>query len=171
MFKVDEKGAKGTINAKNIAGELGELIQIINKCMPAGPVVVTVKREARSLPMNAKQHAMYTDIAKTVELRGRKYTMEVWKSLLVDAFEKEYEVSLNEKLPHPGSWVLSLCGNYPVRTVAPTAKFDKKIGSMLIMFLYKTGDEYGAKFEDSSVAHYEEAAQYLRSKQDAKKAN
>ena len=57
MFKVDEKGAKGTINAKNIAGGLGELIQIINKAMFAGPVVVTVEREARSLSMNAKQHA------------------------------------------------------------------------------------------------------------------
>ena len=171
MFKVDEKGARGTINTKNIAGELGELIQIINRVIVAGPVVVTVEREKRSLPMNAKQHGMYTDIANTVELRGRKYAMEVWKSLLVDAFEKEYEVSLNEKLPNPGSWVLSLCGNYPVRTVAATAKFDKKIGSMLIMFLYMKGAEYGATFKDSSLSHYKEAAQYLRSKEDAKKTN
>ena len=35
MFKIDEKGAKGTIDAKNIAGELGELIQIINRVMPS----------------------------------------------------------------------------------------------------------------------------------------
>jgi hypothetical protein len=164
MFKVDEKGAKGTITPKNIAGALGSLIQIINKAMFTGPVVVTVEREARSLNMNAKQHAMYSDIASTTELRGRKYKPEVWKELLVDAFEKEYELSVSEKLPKPGEWVMSLCGNYPVRVRPATAKFGKKIGSMLIIYLYQKGDEYGATFKDSSLAHYEEAAQYLRNK-------
>ena len=164
MLKVDEKGAKGTITAKNIAGSLGELIQIINRVIVAGPVVVTVEREARTLSMNAKQHAMYGDIAATTELRGRKYKAKVWKTLLVDEFEKEYELSVGEKLPHAGQWVISLTGNYPVRDRPETSLFNKKIGSMLIMFLYKTGDEYGATFKDSSVAHYEEAAQYLRSK-------
>jgi hypothetical protein len=164
MFKVDEKGAKGTINAKNIAGELGELIQIINRVIVAGPVIVRVEREARSLSMNAKQHAMYGDIAATTDLRGRKYKAEVWKALLVDAFEKEYELSVGEKLPKPGVWMMSLCDNYPVRIRPSTAPFNKKIGSMLIMFLYMKGAEYGATFKDSSLSHYEEAAQYLRSK-------
>lgn len=164
MFKINEKGAKGTINSRNIAGAIGLLNQIINKAVFAGPVVVTVEREVRSLSMNAKQHAMYADIAATTKIMCRKHKMEVWKALLVDAFEKEYELSVGEKLPKPGSWVMSLCGNYPVRIRPETAPFSKKIGSMLIMFLYQKGDEYGATFEDSSLAHYEEAAQYLRTK-------
>ena len=161
---VNEKGVKVSINSKNIARKISDLTQIINKLVFAGPVVVTVEREARSLSMNAKQHAMYTDISATTVLRGRKYKAKVWKTLLVDEFEKEYELSVGEKLPHAGSWVISLSGNYPVRDRPETSLFNKKIGSMLIMFLYKKGDEYGATFKYSSFDHYKEAEKYLRSK-------
>lgn len=47
------------------------------------PMVVELKPLTRSLPQNAKLHAMLTDIAKQGTFNGEKQTLETWKMIFV----------------------------------------------------------------------------------------
>lgn len=54
---------------------------------PAG-WVVTIKEPTRNLQINAALHAKLTEIAKTREWAGKKWDVEVWKRLLVAAWNR-----------------------------------------------------------------------------------
>lgn len=47
---------------------------------------LSVAEEKRSLPQNAKLHALLTDIARTTEWAGKKRSVEVWKRLVTAAW-------------------------------------------------------------------------------------
>lgn len=47
---------------------------------------LSIEEEKRSLPQNAKLHALLTDIARTTEWAGKKRSVEVWKRLVTAAW-------------------------------------------------------------------------------------
>lgn len=51
---------------------------------PAGSVV-TVSKPRRSLPQNARLHAMITDVARQVPWAGAKRSVEAWKDIFTAA--------------------------------------------------------------------------------------
>ena len=51
---------------------------------PAGSVV-KIEKPTRSLPQNARLHAMITDVAQQVEWAGSKRSVEAWKDIFTAA--------------------------------------------------------------------------------------
>lgn len=47
--------------------------------------IVTFEKPARTLPQNARLHAMLTDVARQVEWAGAKRTVEAWKDIFTAA--------------------------------------------------------------------------------------
>lgn len=164
-MKIDDNGLEATVTSQNIGNLINTIKITIEKTVRRGPVHVLVTREKKSRSQEEKYHAMIGDISKTVYVNGNQYSLDVWKAKLVDDFEKEYKLSMGEGLRHGGQWTMSLCGNYPVRIRASTAKFLKLEACRFIMYLHMKGAEFGATFSDESMAYYEEAAQYVKSKQ------
>ena len=54
--------------------------------MTAEPgTILTFEKPARTLPQNARLHAMITDVARQVEWAGAKRTVEAWKDIFTAA--------------------------------------------------------------------------------------
>ena len=52
-------------------------------------LVLEVKPEKRSIPQNARLHAMLTELAAQCDWHGQKLPMEVWKRLCMAAWMRE----------------------------------------------------------------------------------
>lgn len=61
---------------------------------PAG-TVMELRETKRSLPQNARLHAMITTIASEVEWHGQKLSVADWKLLFMDALNRELRVVPN----------------------------------------------------------------------------
>lgn len=142
----------GPENIRNVLIKLGTDIKL---GLEGGPLEVHLQRESKNRNQEAKYHAMIGDIAKTVILEGRTYPLEIWKELLVDAFEEELK-QMREDLRHGGYVLPSLDKRRVVVVRAKTSKFLKKEAGDFIQFLYMKGIEYGAKFTDKSLDIYEQ---------------
>jgi hypothetical protein len=128
----------------------------VNEAIKGGPVIVTLSREGRTLSQNAKFHVLIQDIADQVTFFGnRRYSMEVWKSLLLDQFEQELKEQ-GTALTHPGSIVRSIDGKREVVVRASTTKLLKAEAIELIEYLYQQGTEMGVVFSDPALAIYAE---------------
>lgn len=71
---------------------LAEAVKQANAILADGGVpLIEVREDSRSRTaiQNAKIHAMLTDIAEQVDLRGQKYSVHVWKRLTTAEFLKE----------------------------------------------------------------------------------
>jgi hypothetical protein len=111
--------------------------------------------EQRSNDQNKKFHALIRDISNTAKV-DKKYSQDVWKALLVDAFEQELK-SQGEELPKPSKVALSFDGQRAVSIRPSTTSFNKAIGAKFIEFLYVFGVENGATFSRESVSIFERA--------------
>ena len=134
--------------------QMGRVEAYVLHGLDAGPVVVEIKRQTRTLEINNKFHAMIADIAKTVDL-DQEYSFEAWKALLVDGFEEELRAN-SEKLRHGSKVVLSLDKKRAVTIRPSTTKFLKSEASQFIEYLYQFGAEHGARFTEKSLAIYDE---------------
>ena len=65
--------------------------QLITKGLAGGSVEIAIRRheEGRSSTQNAKQWAMYTDIANQLEWHGVKMEKEDWKILLSNEWKPQ----------------------------------------------------------------------------------
>lgn len=66
--------------------------EMIRRGLAAGPVVVTMGRDKRSLPQNARLWAMLTDLAQQVDWYGQKLTPEEWKDVATAGLKRQRAV-------------------------------------------------------------------------------
>lgn len=121
------------------------------------PIELILKRPDRTREQEKKYHAMIGDISDSVVLDGRQFDDEIWKTWLVEEFERELN-AMGQQLRHPGRVILSRDGQRLVTIRAATSRFTVSESSDFIEFLYHTGTELGAVFTDRSLIYYEEEA-------------
>lgn len=109
-------------------------------------VVFSISQKSRSPGQNAKFHALITDIKKAA---GGNHSLDVWKALLVDAFEQEIKAQ-GGSLPRPGQTAISFDGQRAVTVRPSTRDFNKSIASQFIEFIYAFGLEQGVVFSEKS---------------------
>lgn len=131
------------------------IFEAVRADLMAGPVEVEIKRPSKSRDTEKKYHCLINDIARTVEIDGRKYDREVWKALMVDSFSEEMKRQ-GTPLAHPGRVVPSLDGMRVVTIRASTARFRQAEANAFIEFLYSEGIEMGATFSDPAMEYYQE---------------
>jgi hypothetical protein len=95
---------------------------------------LTIKKEKRSLPQNAKMWAALTDIANQVEWYGERLTPEDWKTMLTASLRKQKAV--------PG-----IEGGFVVLG-SSTSKMTKEEMSELLELAIAFGVDRGVKFND-----------------------
>lgn len=66
--------------------------EMIRRGLPGGPVVVTMGRDKRTLPQNARLWAMLGDVARDVEWYGQRLTPEEWKDVFTAALKRQRAV-------------------------------------------------------------------------------
>ena len=145
---------KFTVTDANVKDEMRKVWDMANKGLRSGePVVVTLGRESNSDLQSKCYHAMLGDIAKQVDLSGKKYDLETWKALLVSDFAAEMH-QMGTPLRRGNKWIPSLCGTHMVCIRPSVKEFGKKTGSEFIEFLHSKGSEYDVEFTDKTIADY-----------------
>lgn len=108
---------------------------------PAGSVV-TISKPKRTLPQNARLHAMITDVARQVEWAGAKRSVEAWKDIFTAALR-----SANHGL----DVVPGLNGGFVLLGMHTS---DMRVGEMaeLMTLIEAWGAENGVVFTDPDEA-------------------
>jgi len=146
---------KFTVTTDNVKAEMLKVWDMANKGLKSGEaVIVTLGRERQSRQQEKCQHAMIGDIQKQANRSGGETTISQWKDLLVTDFAKEKQL-MGEPLSEGNSFSISLCGTFMVAHRPTTTKFNKKIGSEYIEYIFVKGGEYGIEFTDKTLAEYE----------------
>lgn len=114
----------------------------ISKGLQAGAVVMTLGREARSLPQNSRLWPMLEDISKHVEWYGKKYTKEEWKDIITGSF-------------HKCEFVPNIEGSGFVVVGMSTSAMDKQTFTALIEFIFAFGDDKQVPWSDPSIKAFE----------------
>lgn len=130
-------------------------IDLVNRGLKAGPVVVTLGRPKRSGAQNRHFHALIGEIAQQVEVGGRKYSAKVWKAQLVDQFDHDMAAA-GTPLRKPGRTVPSLDGRRAVTVRPSTTELRKAEAAQFIEFLYQQGVEMGVQFTPPVIEIYEQ---------------
>lgn len=155
------------INAENKDVEMAHLWKWVEQGIAAyGEIQISIGQVIKTYIQQAKYHAMISDIAKTVVVGEKPYSLDVWKAKLVVDFEAELD-QLGEPLTHKGEWTMSLRNQFPIYLRPSTVKLTKPEAAKFIEYLYVTGIDYGATFSEKSVGIYEEYQQLSERKQAA----
>jgi len=141
MAKEYSRIVEGAISIKSA---LDWVFQLVTKGLAGGAVEIIIRRyeEGRSNPQNAKQWAMYTDIAEQLQWHGNTLSKDDWKILLTNEWK-------------PQSIVPSISGNGFCVLNASTSKSSKKDMADLIEIVYAFGSQMGVKWSKQSLAAYE----------------
>lgn len=132
----------------------------VREGLNGGLVEIVVQRVSKTREQEKKYHSMIGDIAKQVDLYGRKHKTEDWKALLVREFEIEMQQA-GTPLSHPGRTIVSRDGTELI-TVRPSTKdFRKSEAAQFIEYLYSEGIDMGVRFTEKSLEYLEEAQRYL----------
>ena len=145
---------KFTVTDANVKDEMRKVWDMANKGLKAGDVIVTLGREGTSDLQGRCYHGMIRDISKQTDLGGNKYDAETWKALLVSGFATEKH-QMGEPLRKGNKWVPSLCSTHMVCIRPSVREFNKSNGSEFIEYLLAAGIEYGVKFDDRTLADYD----------------
>ncbi|MGJ8515082.1 recombination protein NinB [Carnimonas bestiolae] len=128
-------------------GMFGNIEEMVIKGLRAGPVVLTLGRENRSLDQNAKLWPMLSDIARQVQwpINGRLdyLTREDWKDILTAGLDKHQRVAAG------------IDGGFVILG-RRTSKMKKKQFSELIEFIYWFGSEKGVRWSERALQSYEQ---------------
>ena len=108
---------------------------MVSKGLKAGPVIVTLGREKRTLDQNAKLWAMLRDISDQVEWYGEKLKDHEWKDVLTASLKKQKAV--------PG-----IDGGFVVLG-AHTSGMSKEELSELIELMYAFGADKGVEWSET----------------------
>jgi hypothetical protein len=125
--------------------------------------VMRLSAPAKSRDQEEKYHAMIGDIAKHCTFMGEKLGTEDWKRLLVDAFVRvmrEDAKANGEPDPFKGSGRVlpSLDGSGIVQLGIQTRRFNKKLASEFIEYLYHYGCDNLVPWSEPALQAYEELA-------------
>lgn len=128
-------------DSHSLVGIMNSVWQNVSKALQAGPVVVTLGREKRSLSQNAKMWAVLNDISSQVEWHGRKLDQESWKHM--------FSASLTQQEAVPG-----INGGFVVLGV-PTKNQSKEWFSNLFELINAFGAEHQVKWSDPALKAFE----------------
>ena len=123
-----------------------EAVKAANQILSDGGIpLVEVREDSRSRTsiQNAKIHAMISDIADQVTLRGQHYTPHVWKRLTTAEFLKE----IGER----PMIIQDLSGEILVLW-EKTSKMNTKTMAAYIEWLYAFGESEGVKWKEVNAA-------------------
>ena len=120
---------------------------LVNKGLTAGPVLLTLGREKRTLDQNAKMWAMLTDVSTQVVWYGEKLSQESWKHIFTATLFKQKTV--------PG-----IDGGFVVLGQS-TSKMRKRPFAELIELMYAFGAEHGVQWSERNVTMIQEYLQWL----------
>lgn len=134
-----------SITFKLLSGEgLGAAAKWLNdnccKALTAGPVIITLGREKRSLSQNNKQWVLLNDISSQVEWYGERLTPEEYKWLLTAAVK--------------GTKCIRGVDGGVVMMGQSTSDKDKDWFSELIEYYYYFGSDRGVKWSKQSTDIY-----------------
>ena len=101
---------------------------------------VEFKATKRSLPQNARLHAMLTEVAIQVKWHGLSLKVDDWKLIFLDALKREMRI------------VPNLDGTGFVNLGRHTSKLTKQECTDLIELVFKFGAEHGVTFQDDRKA-------------------
>lgn len=142
-------------DSQTFGDRMRRVIDLVDRGLSRGPVVVTLGRPKRSGAQNRHFHALIGEIAQQVEVGGRKYSPKVWKAMLVDQFEQEMAAA-GTPLSKPGSTVPSLDGRRVVTVRPSTTELRKAEAAAFIEFLYAQGVDMGVEFTPPTIEIYEQ---------------
>ncbi|WP_271270508.1 recombination protein NinB [Aliamphritea hakodatensis] len=121
--------------------------KLVNKGLTAGPVLLTLGREKRTLDQNAKMWAMLADVSFQVDWYGEKLCTESWKNIFTASLFKQKTV--------PG-----IDGGFVVLG-KPTRNMKKRTFAELIELMYAFGAEHGVHWSERNVTMIQEYLQWL----------
>jgi hypothetical protein len=123
--------------------------------------VVTVKPPLKSREQEERFHAMVGDVARQVEIHGRKFDEETVKRLVIDQFRRDTarDPELAPLWASIGQMdvVPSLDGSGVVAIGWQSRRFPKKLYSALIEWLFAYGAEEGVEWTDPTARKPQEA--------------
>lgn len=111
---------------------------------PLGSLVTVRDEEGRNSDMNAKYHAMLTDISEQLVWHGMKLSVVVWKRLTTAAYLRE--------LGESPMLVPSLDGHGLEIIYEKTSEMGKKVFSGLIEWTYAFGSSNGVQWSERVAA-------------------
>jgi hypothetical protein len=132
----------------DIPGLFKWVMDMIQRGLEGGPVVVSVGREGRTLDQNARLWAVLTDVSTQVDWYGQKLTPDDWKHVFTAAMTKQRVV--------PG-----IDGGFVVCGLS-TSKMSKAVFGDLLTIIDAFGAEQGVKWSDPALAVF---AEYKEAKQ------
>lgn len=94
-----------------------------------------MRHQKRTLPQNARMHAMLTDISRQIVWAGRRWDVKAWKTIVVGTI-------------HGQEIVPNMNGDGVIVINRPTSKMDKVEVSDIIEQLFVFGAEHGVKWSD-----------------------
>lgn len=129
---------------------------------------VTLEPRKKSRDQECRYHAMIGDISKQCEFMNKKWSLETWKRLLVEAFVRAMRDDAKATgQPDPfadeeeGHIVPTLDGTGFVQLGVQTRKFKRKIASQFIEYLFAWGADNEVQWSDLSRHYLDE---YFKSK-------
>lgn len=128
-------------NEGDLQGAIQWVYDMSSRGLKAGPVVITLGREARTDEQNDKQWPMLRDISNQVEWFGQKHSPEDWKDILSAAWKGQKLV--------PG-----VNGGFVALGVR-TSKISKEEFSEYIESIYAFGAERSVAWSEKALEAFE----------------
>ena len=129
-------------SVEDASDKLPSILEMIQKGLKGGPVVVTLGRKTRSKEQNNKLWPMLADVAGQVVWYGQQLSKEDWKHI--------FTASLTEQRVVP-----SLDGGFVVLGQS-TRRMSREQLSQLIELIYAFGAERGVQWSEPSLEIYEQ---------------
>ena len=126
-----------TVTTENLGSVMSTVLQMVDKGLKGGPVVITLSREKRTPAQNRRLWAVLRDCSSQVDWHGQKLTDEDWKNVFSAAIDKQQAV--------PG-----VNGGFVALGVSTRNK-DKEWFSNLFELINAFGAENGVKWSDPSL--------------------
>lgn len=115
----------------------------------------------RTVPQNARYHAMIGDINKQAAIKAPgvvvkmvDYQPDACKALLVSWFAREKEI-MGEPLRHPGRVIIDPLSGEQIHVRPSTTQFSKSEAGQFIEWLYALGADAGVKWSESAFREYQ----------------
>lgn len=147
MSKVEYK----ITSADDLRSRWPAMKDTILSALRGGTVLVALGRVKRGAEMNAKFHAMISDIHHQC-FRG--HTVRGVKAVLINQFAIEMEES-GTPLNHGGETAWDWVHQQPVYIRPSSTDFTKAEASAFIEWLYATGSEIGVIWSEPAIKAYE----------------
>lgn len=116
----------------------------------------------RTVPQNARYHAMIGDINKQAVIKApgvvvkmSNYHPDACKALLVSWFARE-KALMGEPLRHPGRVIIDPLSGEQIHVRPSTTQFSKAEAGQFIEWLYALGADSGVIWSDPAIREYEQ---------------